>query len=280
MNHDELTAFNPFNPKNLATQELEHQEFSLDGETIHVQPYILPHHNKTSQEEYQNYASEAGYLHNQGFYIYRNRRLIIKGTWFRLIKKDELNKLIRIRVDIPNTLDHLWMIDIKKSRAIPPESIKKELRQVINRIEDSGRKVYRQRGRKLKSNAKIPVWNRVAKQGIIQYEINLDYPLIRELLSNSKRLNKTDLLDLIKVIESSFPIDVFFNDIASKPESVQNPVLSEGFTKELIKIHMAFWDKDGLSSEELIARLASIEPFASNQGYLEKLKEISKEIVS
>ena len=62
----------------------------------------------------------------------------MKGTWFRLIRKEVLNKLIRVRVDIPNSLDALWRIDVKKAEADPPESVLRELRKLIQRIAGAG----------------------------------------------------------------------------------------------------------------------------------------------
>jgi hypothetical protein len=223
MNEDELEAFNPFNPNRLATQDLDEHRFSLDGEVILVQPYILPHLNKVSRSEYEKYAGEGDYLQNQGFYIYRNRRLIIKGTWFRLIKKSYLNQLIRIRVDIPNTLDHLWRIDVKKSNATLPESVRKELRQIIGKIEIKGKKVFEQKGQKLPAKVKMPVWNRRAAGGSIIYEINRGYPLIEQLFESISLEQKELLKDLIAVCESNFPADMFFNDFASNPEQIERP---------------------------------------------------------
>jgi hypothetical protein len=117
-NKDEMEAFDPFNTSK--SVERQSSDFKCEGENIHVQPYVLPRHNAVSKSEWKKYEGQAGYLHEQGFYVYRNRRLIIKGTWFRLIPKAELTKLLRVRVDIPNTLDHLWRIDVKKSQASPP----------------------------------------------------------------------------------------------------------------------------------------------------------------
>ncbi|MBN2836638.1 MAG: ATP-binding protein, partial [Candidatus Delongbacteria bacterium] len=68
MNNDELESYNPFFPTASAIQELPTQDFVINGNTIKVQPYVLPHHSKVSKEEYQRYAGENGYLHNQGFY--------------------------------------------------------------------------------------------------------------------------------------------------------------------------------------------------------------------
>ncbi|MGB5157363.1 ATP-binding protein [Desulfobacterium sp. N47] len=271
INGDELTAFNPFNPRNLATQELEEQQIIIDGETIVVQPYVLPHHNKVSRQEYIQYSGEGGYLHNQGFYVYRNRRLIIKGTWFRLIKKEELNKLIRVRIDIPNSLDHLWKIDIKKSHASPPETIKNELRQVISKIELSGRRVYRQRGTKISTTIKSPVWNRVASGGTISYQINREHPIVIELLNSATAQQKAFFGNLITMFESSFPVDMFFNDIASSPEQVEKPGFSEKELEMLLDIFIQSWSSAGTPENGLSEKLLSTDPFASNQNITRKI---------
>jgi len=265
INGDELVALNPFNPRNLATQELAEQKIVLDGETIIVQPYVLPHHNKVSRQEYDQYSGDGGYLHNQGFYVYRNRRLIIKGTWFRLIKKEELNKLIRVRVDIPNSLDHLWKIDVKKSHAFPPEAIRTELRQVISKIEVSGRKVYRQRGQKLSTNVQTPAWNRIAAGGTISYQINREHLLVKELLNTVSPQQKTLVENLIGMFESSFPVDMFFHDIASNPEQVANPEFSANDLEMLFDIFTQTWASAGISKNEIPEKLLSTDPFASNQ---------------
>ena len=67
----------------------------------------------------EKYEGEGGYAKNQGFYVYRANRLIIKGTWFGLLKKSEFTKLCRVRIDIDNDLDTDWKIDVKKVRLLP-----------------------------------------------------------------------------------------------------------------------------------------------------------------
>ena len=271
INSDYLSAFNPFNPKNLATQELEEQQIVLNGETIIVQPYVLPHHNKVPKQEYDKYSGDGGYLNNQGFYIYRNRRLIIKGTWFRLIKKEELNKLIRVRIDIPNSLDHFWKIDVKKSHAYPPESIRDELKQVISRIEVSGRRVYHQRGKKLSTSIKTPVWIRTASSGIISYSINREHPLVTKMLDLINDEQKAFMLNLITMFESSFPVDMFYNDIASKPEQVEKPKFNELDLEKLIEIYIQGWKIVDIPENEYEGRLLGTEPFASDQKITKKI---------
>lgn len=45
-------------------------------------------------------------------------------------RQEEHYKLARIRVDLPNALDHEWEIDVTKSRARPPEKLRRELTRI------------------------------------------------------------------------------------------------------------------------------------------------------
>ena len=146
VNNNPIEAFDPFNAKHPATMHLGEEHLELENENVTFRPYILPHHSKVSAEEYERLGGNEGYLRGQGFYIYRNRRLIIHGTWFRMARQDEMTKLARVQVDIPNTLDHLWTIDVRKSRARPPEAVKRRLRSILDRIRDTAKRPYNHRG--------------------------------------------------------------------------------------------------------------------------------------
>lgn len=116
INGQQLEPFNPFNPKHIATQQLVPEKIKyLDSEVI-VQPYILPHHSKLSQQEFEKYATKDGYTKSQGFYLYRAYRLLIFGTWWGMHRTNDAHKLIRIKIDIPNDQDLAWGIDIKNLR--------------------------------------------------------------------------------------------------------------------------------------------------------------------
>ena len=65
-----------------------------------------------------------------------------------MIPLSELNKLARVRIDIPNSLDHVWNLDVKKSSAAPPEPVRLVLRRIIDRIADRSQNVFRDRKRR------------------------------------------------------------------------------------------------------------------------------------
>lgn len=271
LNRDPLEAFNPFNPLNNATRELSEQKIYLENETIIVQPYVLPHYNKISRYEYEKYAGESGYLQNQGFYVYRNRRLIIKSTWFRLIPREELTKLLRVQIDLPNTLDHLWRIDVKKANASPPEVIRKQLKQIIFTIQDAGKRVITGRGTRLRSSVTVPAWSRVAAGGKITYGINKAHPMISQFEEQLNPDQQHALNDLLMLLESSFPTELFYSDVAKQPEALAKPAFDEKQFSELLDNFIALMLASNVPHNEVAERLLSMDPFAA---YSEKVKSI------
>ena len=84
------------------------EKFMIEGHPVVVSSFMLPHVTSLTKKEKTALGGTEGLTKDQGFYVYRNKRLLVWGTWFRMHRKDELSKLARIRVDVPNALDHLW----------------------------------------------------------------------------------------------------------------------------------------------------------------------------
>jgi len=271
INGDPLVGVDPFNTSHLATLELPKQPIYVDSKEITVQPYILPHYTKVSAQDYEKFAGEGGYLHNQGFYVYRNKRLIIKSTWFRLMPKEELTKLIRVRVDIPNSLDHIWKIDVKKSNANPPESVRKGLKQIISEVEYSGKRVFKQKGHRLKSRVLEPIWNRTIASGKVTYEISKNHPLIDTFKATLNDESQRDFHNILKSIESSFPSDLYFNDFANSPESVEKPLVTEEELTNILKVFIPVYITTCNTHDDLVKKLIQIEPMASSPQLTHKI---------
>lgn len=218
-NNDKVEPVDPFLTTHPATQPLSESVINIDGEKILVKPFILPYASKLTEKDKKQVGGVDNLRSNQGFYVYRNRRLIIHGTWFRLIKQYELNKLTRIRVDIPNTLDSIWEIDVKKSSASLPDIIKKHLISIVDNSVGRSERVYKYRGRQVANDELKHVWNKVDNRGTFQYLVNRDLPLYK-LLEESIDEKSIGYLDLlIKMIEDAFPYDAVYYDLAKK-ESV------------------------------------------------------------
>jgi hypothetical protein len=262
LNEDPLAPRNPFLSDLRATLPLAPETIKVNGVTVHVQPYILPHFSKLKQADLERAGGEEGLRRQQGFYVYRSRRLIVWGSWFRLAGHEELTKLARVRVDIPNSLDPLWTLDIKKSTASPPAVVAQNLRRIMGKIAQGSRRVYTYRGRKTNDDAFVHLWDRIEQQGGgIEYKINRQHPMITAIqdgLDNSDR----PLLDaLLANVERMFPAEALYADMASNPKAV---VRSEQVSEDdLFDLAGRLKDacRDAEERQRLIQNLSILEPF-------------------
>jgi len=116
---------------------------------ILVKAFILPHRSKLSKSQHDDAAGPRGWLAHQGFYVYRRDRLLVAGDWLFGWTKDEHLKLARIAVELPNSLDYDWQIDVTKSRATPPAALRESLLNIAERTRDEAKRVFTHRGAKL-----------------------------------------------------------------------------------------------------------------------------------
>jgi hypothetical protein len=274
VNGTAVQPFDPFNSRNLATQKLPCEHIQVDGHTVEVQPFILPHHRKVSSAEYERHAGEGGYLANQGFYVYRNGRLIIHGTWFRLAKRTELTKLARVRVDMPTGLDNLWKINVLKASVQPPYIVKERLRGIVERITGASGRVYTSRGATSKPPGVTPLWVRRVDKNEVFYEINRSHPLLHRFSELLTEDGQTLFESILEVIEHHFPADAFFSDVAGSPESMKQPSISDEVLRPLIDLFLDSLLNQGMTSEEIAKAMETTEPYRSHMdAVLSVLKE-------
>lgn len=98
-----------------------------------------------------------GWNAHQGFYIYRNDRLLVAGDWLGFFARDEHHKLARIAISLPAALDHEWQIDIRKAQAKPPFFLRDRLRSIANTTRQRAADVYRTRGQKIQKLTGAPL---------------------------------------------------------------------------------------------------------------------------
>jgi hypothetical protein len=263
LNGNPVAALDPFLKSHRGTQALPEEQILVDGDPVTIAPFILPHISKLSMADLTIAGGEEGLRRNQGFYVYRNRRLLIWGSWFRLIRQEEITKLARVRIDIPNTLDHLWTIDVRKSAAHPPQAVRERLKTIISRIAEGSRRVYTFRGRKATSDDVLHAWERLTTRTGVEYTINREHPLIKAVEAITDDHYQQLIQRLLRTIETTFPFDAAYADMASERRpSVEDPA---GKYEELFSLISTMLDALGRDSEyakQLIKSLCSIEPFS------------------
>lgn len=212
LNGNKITAWNPFVPENSATQELsEESVFSDDGcAEVVIQPYVLPHKTKfVSDEDYQAAGGPKGWNYHQGIYIYRNRRLIICGTWFDYIKKEPAYNLARIKIDITSASDEDWKIDIKKSTGSLPSYVKELVEREIELCTETSARVYNSRGSYSKSNISVPnldyVWEQRKKNGQYSFHINRKHSLLNTIKNQLDDQGQSTLAAYLALVENFAP---------------------------------------------------------------------------
>jgi hypothetical protein len=265
LNGQLIDPWDPFHRDHEATQELELETLPIEGRTIEVLPFVLPHYSKLKATQYERLAGEEGFLRNQGFYVYRNHRLIISGTWFRLIRHGELSQLVRVRVDIPTALDHLWKITIDKSDAQLPALLRSRLKQIVDGLRRRSARVYRSRGGRLDRSGTTSVWSRHARGGEIRYSINREHPVIEALLTGGDEAQQQTAGAALKVIEQAFPVAAFGQDAVTQPDSIHQTLSDPAaFRRDLVSALPALLDQAGGDFKALTALLRKTEPWCES----------------
>ena len=260
INGSKLSPLDPFLESNPRTQVSPTDEVRVRGQLVRITAFTLPHPSGLTPAERARKDLSTSMREAQGFYIYRNRRLISHGSWYGLAAKSELTKQTRIRVDIPNTLDHLWQLDIKKSRAEPPASFKSHLKRLIEPLLDRGRRVHTYRGRRESDAHLTRVWAKVVdRQGRVSYAVNAEHPLLvvlREQLGSEK----AGLLDAaFEMLATEYPAQDLYAVIAASGATADGSPEEEQVIAKLRLLQAA--GALGTSSTEVAAQLSAIEPF-------------------
>ncbi len=242
------------------------------GMGIEVECHVLPHRDMLSPEEFERAAGPEGWTAQQGFYIYRNERLLVAGSWLglgagRSWTKDEAHRLARIRLDIPNSADADWKIDIRKSSARPPLHLRGWLTMLAEDTRGRARKAFAHRGKPALFGNKqlIEAWKVVHSPDGIRYRIDPEHPSVRAVLDDAGEL-LPQVKAMLRVIEETVPIQRIWIDTAEG-----NDVPKSGFDKapdkdvlEVLTImYRSLVEKKGYSPEAARSQLCRTEPFNS-----------------
>ncbi|WP_037586893.1 ATP-binding protein [Stenoxybacter acetivorans] len=259
MNGMALSAIDPLLRRRSA-RPMADEFLAIDDAKILVRPFLLPHVSQLSAAEIKNLGGKEGLRQGQGFYVYRHKRLVIWATWFRMIGKAELSKLVRIQVDIPNNLDHLWALDIKKATAMPPALVREQLQGIIEKLAACSERSWTIRGRKAVGDNNTVVWQRLqGREGGVYYQINRQHPMLAAWAGESGKLSLS-LEALLSMIESHLPLQQLHVDLNKESNTWQNRDIDEQMLENILK-NLLGQSSDNRRKSELLNKLAMAEPF-------------------
>jgi hypothetical protein len=247
---------------------LRDDEFSLKG-------HVLKHSSEfQNTADYNNQSKIGTFNQNQGFFVYRNKRLIYSGGWLGLFKKEHHYILARVEINLTNKLesDLAWAVNISKSSVSIPRFAETNIRSECNRIRTDANNTFRYHGgvkkhilkKNIPETTIQPLWDfqtKGVKSGQkSQYKINTKHPLFDNFLKGlaKDKSKEKEFKQLIKYIESYLPIDNIFSRKAN------NEV--EQILDDDSKIYQNFIDfmdiyKLNMSANRAFAILINTEPF-------------------
>jgi hypothetical protein len=201
-NGEPLRPWDPFARSEAATRKLAEQRLRVEHNgTTHilvVRPFVLPSQVRfSSPEAHAGAAGPKKWNRQQGFYIYRGDRMIQSGGWNRLRTTDEHSKLARIALDIPQSLEDLFQINVAKMRVSLPEDVRPRLGVLAAGVVTAAQEAYRHRLRLLPGDNLEPDSDAgVTSDGSGGWTLGQLWPLITEILA--RELNEhPDLLDRV-----------------------------------------------------------------------------------
>ena len=263
VNDNEVIPWDPFLKNEKATQQIGDEKIAIFQTRISVVPYVLPHVSKLTPEKHERAAGPRGWNQQQGFYVYRNERLLVPGDWLGLgFAKEEHFKLARIQLDIPNSMDHEWEIDVTKSKARPPDALRQDLKHIAAVTRRKASEVYRHRGKvqaRKTSQEFVFVWQQLLKHGKYFYKVNREHPLIKQALKTDKKL----IEQLLRMIEETVPVPLLAITNSEHPDRHAAP-FEAALQKEVIELLKRIYQamlESGIPRATAIERLRVMEPF-------------------
>lgn len=242
---------------------------------IRITPYKLPFVTSMSSDEQKLIGGAENMNKMQGYYIYRGKRLIKYGTWFGLARH-EVSKYGRVKVDIPNSMDDIWKVDVMKKSATIPPGLAKLLEKTIADLIDKSTKQTVFRGRKVTKDKEkqVYVWDRFeARKGFYSYSINRENFFIQAVLEGLPDDQKVKVEMMLKEIERTIPIHQMHLDHDA------NKIVSESDREDISElleqaIMAVEWQHImGKGYQDAVNSILTAEQFRNNEKLENRLKQ-------
>jgi Histidine kinase-, DNA gyrase B-, and HSP90-like ATPase len=284
INGRRIDGWDPFVEKHDATIRNPEQPIQGPGGRVLVRGFVLPHKDRfRNEQDFEKAGGPEGWTAQQGFYVYRQKRLLSAGGWLglggsRTWTRDESSRLARIRVDIPNSADHDWRIDIRKAIARPPDAIRKRLQGLADDIRRKAREVFVHRGQYAPRTAEGPVsrvWQINPQGSKRRYVIRRDHELVSLLQTRLPEDSQKLLESIFDLIERTVPVDRVWLDVAERGV----PAEEETDKRELFDgaLSMArLMEKAGIPFEEAVSKVSRMDPFNKIEHLADKLVQKSE----
>lgn len=284
INGREIRPWDPFLEDHRDTwASPEERIMTACGEVV-VRGHVLPHRDRLSPAEYDLAAGPDGWTAQQGFYVYRQDRLLLGGSWLNLGRgrrwtKEEAHRLARIRIDIGNLGDEAWRIDVRKSTARPPVEMRPRLLALAEDTRGRARRVFAWRGKLMSARSSQPVvqaWTSRPTSGGIRYTIDEQHPAVAAVIEQAGTL-LPQVRAMLRVIAETVPVQRIWLDTAENRE-IPRTGFAAAPPAELLQVLEVMYrnlvERRGLPPAAARQRLLLTEPFDSHPAVVAALPDV------
>jgi hypothetical protein len=278
-----VTPWDPFLRDHPATWSSPVERIRSAGGMVEVQCHVLPHKDHLTVQQELPAAGPHGWTAQQGFYVYRNRRLLLAGSWLGLGQgrswtKEEAHRLARLRLDIPNSADADWKIDIRKSAASPPVGMRAHLTRLAEETRARARRVFAHRGQPVTVGGSRPViqaWRAVHAANGMRYRIDHQHPAVRTVLDEAGDL-AAPIRAMLRVIEETVPVQRIWLDTTEGRETPRTNFAGEPPSEVLTVLMVMYRNlvlRKGMSPALAREHLLHTEPFNNHPDFVAALPD-------
>lgn len=279
VNGHRLCAWDPFFEGHPAKPWISPTIRFPENDSFQIQCHVMPSESSLTSEEIIALGGKNGLLQHQGIYIYRNDRMLTYGGWLDLGKKkpwrvDNEHSLARVCIDIKNSDDDQWSIDIQKAVAKVPFIYRAWLSYYCDLTRKQADK-YRGKPRiayKRGESDFDSYWQSASKEESGRYRINRSARLIDQLMTS---LDDTALKILSKTLvklEEQLPVERVLSgasDSGSPEQEGEGDEVSRALLEEMFTLMV---EKRGMTEQDAIRKLLISEPFNRYPRLIEELQ--------
>ncbi len=268
-----ISPWDPFLQSHPATIATPAERLPHVAGPIEVKGFVLPHRDRLTTDQFNRAGGPDGWLSHQGFFVYRDQRLLVAGGWMglgpgRRWTRDDIHKLARIRLDLTSGGDDSWKVDIRKSTAVAPATLRPRLQALAEQVRRGAREVFAFRGGRSTRGgqpAMIRPWTAVQGAAGPIYRIDRNHPIVRRVLDSAGE-SGLPVADMLHILEVTLPVQRIWLETAEREEVAETlPVLQMSATDQSVLLSIYTHMRNGLrlSAEVARRRLAAVEPFSS-----------------
>lgn len=225
INGNTLYPWNPFLEGNQRIIEGEEQVIRVNKKLVKITPYVLPHPSTFNQFDYKYAGGVKGWRDQQGFYIYRENRMVSFGDWFGMFPKDVPSELARIKVEFSNVSDNDWKIDVKKSTISVPDEAKEDLKSIAQYYRQISQEMMLYRTKATRKGERIKgtlnTWELATDDINSTYILNRTQPVLLEVLKSVDNDVRRKLNVYLKLVELGSPNNLLKTSNMVKKEEQQ-----------------------------------------------------------